>query len=80
MVFSLLASSPRRSPTILRKLLSIFSLAGVLSVVRRPSDHFCGSDDVPFPTGFRDWFVVNSMIVTKDSPLSAQIGGMYIIY
>ena len=38
------------------------------------------ADDVAFPIGFRDWFVVNSMIVTKDSPISAQIGGMHIIY
>jgi hypothetical protein len=35
-------------------------------------------DDVPFPSGFRDWFVANSMIVTKDSPISGQIGGMHI--
>ncbi|HXO87820.1 MAG TPA: cytochrome P460 family protein [Candidatus Acidoferrales bacterium] len=38
------------------------------------------SDEVLFPTNFRDWFVVNSMIVTKDSPISAQIGGLHIIY
>jgi hypothetical protein len=37
-------------------------------------------EDVPFPTGFRDWFVVNSMIVTKDSPIFGQIGGLHIIY
>jgi hypothetical protein len=43
------------------------------------SAQFSG-DDVSFPNGFRDWFVVNSMIVTKDSPVSGQIGGMHIIY
>lgn len=37
-------------------------------------------DDVPFPNGFRDWFVANSMIVTKDSPMFGQIGGLHIIY
>jgi len=37
-------------------------------------------DRVPFPNGFRDWFAVNSMIVTKDSPISDQIGGMHLIY
>lgn len=37
-------------------------------------------NEVPFPTGFRDWFAVNSMIVDKDSPLSAQIGGLHIVY
>ena len=79
MVFSLLASSPRRSLTILRKLLSIFSLAGVLLSLGAPPTISAASDEVPFPTGFRDWFVVNSMIVTKDSPLSAQIGGLHVI-
>lgn len=37
-------------------------------------------DQVPFPEGFRDWFLVNSMIVTKDSPIFDQLGGMHIIY
>jgi hypothetical protein len=35
---------------------------------------------VPFPNGFRNWFAVNSMIVTKDSPMFAQIGGMHVVY
>jgi hypothetical protein len=38
------------------------------------------SDEVSFPDDFRKWFAVNSMIVTKDSPISSQIGGMHIIY
>ena len=38
------------------------------------------SDDVAFPTEFRNWFAVNSMIVTKDSPISDQIGGMHVVY
>jgi hypothetical protein len=38
------------------------------------------ANDVSFPDEFRHWFVVNSMIVTKDSPISGQIGGMHIIY
>jgi Cytochrome P460 len=37
-------------------------------------------NDVPVPNGFRDWFVVNSMIVTKDSPIFSQLGGMHIIH
>ena len=37
-------------------------------------------DDVPFPNGFRDWFLVNSMIVTKDSPIFDQLGGLHMIY
>ncbi|ABF42746.1 cytochrome c' [Candidatus Koribacter versatilis Ellin345] len=37
-------------------------------------------EGVPFPNGFRNWFLVNSMIVTKDSPIADQLGGMHIIY
>jgi len=62
-----------------RKSLRILALAGVLMAVGAVSAQSAGND-VPFPDGFRDWFVVNSMIVTKDSPISAQIGGMHIIY
>ena len=36
--------------------------------------------DVPFPAGLRDWFEVNSMIVTKDSPIFGQLGGMHLIH
>ena len=63
----------------LRKLVSIFGLAGVLISLGAVSAKSVG-DDVQFPNGFRDWFVVNSMIVTKDSPIFGQIGGMHIIY
>ena len=37
-------------------------------------------EDVKFPDGFRDWFLVNSMIVTKDSPIFDQLGGLHHIY
>jgi hypothetical protein len=37
-------------------------------------------DDVPFPNGLRDWFAVNSVVVTKDSPIFDQIGGMHFVY
>jgi len=58
---------------------TLLALAGILMSFGAFSTISAG-DEVPFPTGFRDWFVVNSMIVTKDSPISAQIGGMHIIY
>jgi hypothetical protein len=61
------------------KLLGILGLAGILMSLNAVSAQ-TAADDVQFPNGFRDWFVVNSMIVTKDSPISAQIGGMHIIY
>jgi hypothetical protein len=62
-----------------RKLLIILGVAGILISSAVVSAKSAG-DDVPFPDGFRNWFVVNSMIVTKDSPISAQIGGMHIIF
>jgi Cytochrome P460 len=63
----------------LRKLIPAFGLIGGLMSLGAVSAMAAG-DDVPFPNGFRDWFAVNSMIVTKDSPISGQIGGMHIIY
>jgi hypothetical protein len=63
----------------LRKPLGTLALALILltsGAVPAISD----GNGVAFPTGFRDWFVVNSMIVTPTSPISAQIGGMHIIY
>ncbi|MGA2096047.1 MAG: cytochrome P460 family protein [Candidatus Acidiferrum sp.] len=59
--------------------LRIFGLAATLVTMGAITTVSSG-DDVPFPTGFRDWFAVNSMIVTKDSPISSQIGGMHLIY
>jgi hypothetical protein len=64
---------------VLCKLLRTSSVIGILMSLAAISTVSAG-DDVAFPTGFRDWFVVNSMIVTKDSPISGQIGGMHIIY
>ena len=63
----------------LSKFVSIVGLVGVLISLGAISTKSVG-DDVQFPNGFRDWFVVNSMIVTKDSPIFSQIGGMHIIY
>jgi hypothetical protein len=62
-----------------RKLARILGLAGTLLLTGAVSAQTTG-DDVTFPTGLRDWFVVNSMIVTKDSPIFGQIGGMHMIY
>jgi hypothetical protein len=64
----------------LRKLAGIIGLAGILTSFGALSTVSAAGDDVAFPTGFRNWFVVNSMIVTKDSPMFSQIGGMHIIY
>jgi hypothetical protein len=37
-------------------------------------------EDIAFPNGFRDWFAVNSMVVTKDSVPFSPIAGMHFIY
>jgi hypothetical protein len=73
-----------RNPTsggtlMLRKLVRILGLVGILlplaAVSAAPTDY-----EVQFPNGFRNWFAVNSMIVTKDSMMFDQIGGMHIVY
>jgi Cytochrome P460 len=59
-----------------RTLVGILGLSGVLLLgAAKPA-----GDEVSFPKGFRDWFGVNSMIVTKDSPDFGQIGGMHLVY
>jgi hypothetical protein len=57
----------------LRNLVGILGLAGILLSLGAVSAIPAG-DEVAFPNGFRDWFAVNSMIVTKDSPMFEQIG------
>jgi hypothetical protein len=36
--------------------------------------------EVPFPTGLRDWLMVYSTIVSRDSPLFDQLGGMHLVH
>jgi hypothetical protein len=38
------------------------------------------SDDVPLPTGFRNWLLVYSTIVSQDHPLFSQLGGMHLVH
>lgn len=38
------------------------------------------SDGMAIPAGFDHWYLVNSMVITKDSPLSQAIGGLHHIY
>lgn len=63
----------------LRKLLLTFCLAGILISLGAASI-VSGDEGVQFPTEFRNWSAVNTLIVTKDSPLFAQIPGMHMIY
>jgi hypothetical protein len=63
----------------LRKFVAVLGTAGVLMLF---SALLAGSagDQVPFPHGFRDWFFVNSLSVTADSPLFARMAGLHHIY
>jgi hypothetical protein len=38
------------------------------------------ADDLKLPTGYRNWFHVNTMVVDKGSPLFADLGGMHNVY
>jgi len=38
------------------------------------------ADDIGFPTGYRNWFHVNTMVVDKASPLFEALGGMHNVY
>src|SRR5664279_492377 len=61
------------------KIVSILGFAGLLLSMGLTSAQTTDYD-VPFPTGLRDWSEVNSMIVTKDSPIFGQLGGMHLIH
>ncbi len=63
----------------LRKLIGIVGLSGILLSLGAASTISAG-DDVSFPKLFRNWFGVNSMIVTQDSPIFGQLGGMHLIH
>jgi Cytochrome P460 len=62
-----------------RRLTTTLGLAGILAFMGAAQEN-TAANDVAFPDGFRNWFTVNSMIVTKDSPIFGQIGGMHLIY
>jgi hypothetical protein len=61
------------------KLAGVLGLALMLTLFGAPSTT-SADDGVPFPTGFRNWFVVNSMTATKESPVFGHVDGMHIIY
>jgi len=63
----------------LSKFAVALGLAGILMLFGTLS---AGSadDGVPFPNGFRDWFFVNSLTATADSPLFGHVAGVHHIY
>jgi cytochrome P460 len=54
-----------------------FATLGVLAVTSFPA---APADDLKPPSGYRNWFHVNTMIVDKGSPLYADLGGMHNVY
>jgi hypothetical protein len=71
--------APMLRKLVSRKLLTTVGLAGILISFGAVSA-ISEDEGVQFPTGFRNWFGVNTLIVTKDSPLFAQIPGMHSVY
>jgi hypothetical protein len=52
---------------------TLASLA-IISVAAEPAD------DIKMPSGYRHWFHVNTMVIDKESPLFAGLGGMHNVY
>ena len=61
------------------KLAGVLGLAVILTLFAAPSAT-SADDGVRFPNGLRDWFVVNSMSATKDSPVFGGVDGLHIIH
>jgi hypothetical protein len=61
------------------KLAGVPGLAVILALFGAPSAT-SADDGVPFPNGFRDWFVVNSMTATKESPVFGNMAGLHLIH
>lgn len=54
------------------------AVAGVAIVTGFASSHF--ADGVPYPTGYRQWTHVKSMVVLPSNPAFATGGGMHHVY
>jgi len=59
------------------QLLRLLSAIGLLAIVSLPAG---SADDMNPPTGYRQWFHVNTMIVDKASPLFGALGGMHNVH
>src|SRR5580704_12732270 len=51
-----------------------------LAVLATTSIAAQSADDIAAPTGYRQWFHVNTMIVDKASPLFDSLGGMHNVH
>jgi hypothetical protein len=57
--------------------MTVAAAFGMLTVVPVSAQ---SADDLKPPVGYRHWFHVNTMIVDKDSPLFAALGGMHNVH
>jgi hypothetical protein len=55
-------------------------ISATLALVAATTIAAQSADDIKLPTGYRNWFHVNTMVVDKASPLSADLGGMHNVY
>ena len=51
-----------------------FAVLAMTSITARPAD------DITPPTGYRNWFHVNTMVIDKASPLFESLGGMHNVH
>ena len=63
-----------------RKLFPALAVAVAAFVPLGPLFAAPGGGELEIPNDFQHWYLVNSMIVTKDSPLFGTIGGLHHIY
>ena len=57
-----------------------YLISATLAVVAVTTIAAQSADDIKLPTGYRNWFHVNTMVVDKASPLFADLGGMHNVY
>jgi hypothetical protein len=61
-----------------RRFVWVLGAAGVLVSVG--ALWAASGDGVPFPDGLRNWFLVNSLTATAESPLFGHVAGMHHVY
>jgi hypothetical protein len=66
------------TPTRLKSIkMRLFGAAAVIAIIPFAAE---SADDIKYPTGYRNWFHVNTLVVDKTSPLFDPLGGMHNVY
>ena len=55
-------------------------ISATLALVTATTIAAQSADDIKLPTGYRNWFHVNTMVVDKGSPLFEGLGGMHNVH